>query len=251
MPDLPIVKRPLRDDNDRLGRGSMVDKIRILIADDHTVFRQGTRTLLEQEQDMEIVAEAGDGEEAVKLASEVVPDVTIIDVSMPNVDGVEATRRIKAMLPDMPILILSAYDDDEFVFGLMEAGASGYLLKSVHSRELIAAIRAVREGEAVLHPLIARKFLSRFIPSSPSVDKRGAEEPLTEREMMILKMVTRGLSSRAIARNLQLSVRTVDGHLAQIYSKLKVNSRIEAVMRALKEGWIVLDDTSGDESANI
>lgn len=225
-----------------------MDKIRILIADDHAVFRQGTRKLLEQEPDMEVVAEAGDGEEAARLAGEVNPDVTIIDVAMPNVDGIEATRRIKSASPDMAVLVLSAYDDDEFIFGLMEAGAAGYLLKSIHSRELIAAIRAVREGEAVLHPSIARKVLNRFVPSSALTGKKEAAGPLTERETRILKLMTRGLSNKEIAAELELSVRTVHGHLAQIFSKLKVNSRLEAVMRALKEGWVVLDDASVDES---
>lgn len=227
-----------------------LDKIKILIADDHTVFRQGTRKLLEQEPDLEIVAEAGDGQEAVKLATDSCPDVALMDVSMPIMDGIEATRQIKALCPHTAVLILSAYDDDEFVFGLMEAGAAGYLLKSVHSRELIAAIRSVREGEAVLHPAIARKVLTRFVPSSGERHRAKATPagPLSEREMTIIKLMVRGLSNREIATELHLSVRTVHGHLGQIFNKLNVNSRLEAAVRALKEGWVTLEDVPSEES---
>lgn len=229
-----------------------MEKIKILIADDHTVMRQGTRKLLEQEPDMEVVAEAADGEEAVRLASESCPDVALMDVAMPKMDGIEATRRIRSLCPQTAVLVLSAYDDDEFVFGLMEAGAAGYLLKSVHSRELVAAIRSVREGEAVLHPTIARKVLTRFVPATAGGGKpRGKETPsgpLSEREMTIIKLMVRGLSNREIATELGLSVRTVHGHLGQIFSKLNVNSRLEAAMRALREGWVTLDETPREDS---
>lgn len=227
-----------------------MEKIKILIADDHTVMRQGTRKLLEQEPDMEVVAEAADGEEAVRLASESCPDVALMDVAMPKIDGIEATRRIRSLCPQTAVLVLSAYDDDEFVFGLMEAGAAGYLLKSVHSRELVAAIRSVREGEAVLHPSIARKVITRFVPPAGSGKSRPRETagPLSEREMTIIKLMVRGLSNREIATELGLSVRTVHGHLGQIFSKLNVNSRLEAAMRALREGWVTLDETPRKDS---
>ena len=141
-------------------------KIKILIADDHAVVREGTRQILEQEPDLNVVAEAGDGEEAVRLAGASKPDVAIIDIAMPKLDGIEATKRIKALYPTIAVLILSAYDDDQFVFSLLEAGAAGYLLKSVRGRELIDAVRAVYAGESVLHPSIARKVLNHFIPVS-------------------------------------------------------------------------------------
>jgi len=246
-----IVRLAKTGDNQGMENKSVVlDKIKILIADDHAVMRQGTRKLLEQEPDLEIVAEAGDGEEAVKLATEFAPDVVILDIAMPKMDGVEATRQIRALCPNTAVLILSAYDDDEFVFGLMEAGAAGYLLKSVYSRELIAAIRSVNEGEAVLHPAIARKVMTRFVSPPPSVKTRSKETmgPLSDREMTILKLITRGLSNRAIANELHLSVRTVHGHMGQIFNKLKVNSRLEAAVRALKEGWVTLDDVPREES---
>ena len=148
-------------------------KIKVLIADDHAVVREGTRRILEQEPDMEVIGEAGDGEEAVNLATSLKPDVAIIDIAMPKLDGIEATKRIKATWPSINVLILSAYDDDQFIFSLLEAGAAGYLLKSIRSRELIDAIRAVYSGESVLHPSIARKVLNRFVPPPASQKVRS------------------------------------------------------------------------------
>ncbi len=218
--------------------------IRILIADDHAFVREGTRRILEQEPDLEVVAEAGDGEEAVRLASDLKPDVALIDVAMPKLDGIEATRRIKALYPAVAVLVLSAYDDDQFVFGLLEAGAAGYMLKSVRGHEIVDAIRAVHAGESVLHPLVARKVLNRFAGVASKSRERKSLELLTEREMDVLKLVTKGLSNKDIADDLCLSVRTVQGHLANIFNKLRVGSRTEAVVHALKEGWVTLDDVS-------
>lgn len=219
-------------------------KIKILIADDHAFVREGTRRILEQEPDLEVVAEAGDGEEAVRLASDLKPDVAIIDVAMPKLDGIEATRRIKALCPAVAVLVLSAYDDDQFVFGLLEAGAAGYLLKSVRGREIVDAIRAVDAGESVLHPSVARKVLNRFASVSSRAQRKKPLELLTDREMEVMRLVTKGLSNKDIADELCLSVRTVQGHLANIFNKLRVSSRTEAVVHALKEGWVTLDDVS-------
>ena len=216
--------------------------IKILIADDHAFVREGTRRILEQESDLEVVAEAGDGEEAVRLVSDLKPDVVLIDVAMPKLDGIEATRQIKALYPAVAVLVLSAYDDDQFVFGLLEAGAAGYMLKSVRGHEIVDAIRAVHAGESVLHPLVARKVLNRFAGVSSKPRERKSLELLTEREMEVLKLVTKGLSNKDIADDLCLSVRTVQGHLANIFNKLRVGSRTEAVVHALKEGWVTLDD---------
>ncbi|MCX6009869.1 MAG: response regulator transcription factor [Chloroflexi bacterium] len=219
-------------------------KIKILIADDHAFVREGTRRILEQEPDLEVVAEAGDGEEAVRLASDLKPDVAIIDVAMPKLDGIEATRQIKALCPAVAVLVLSAYDDDQFVFGLLEAGAAGYLLKSVRGHEIVDAIRAVDAGESVLHPLVARKVLNRFASVSSRAQRKKPLELLTDREMEVMRLVTKGLSNKDIADGLSLSVRTVQGHLANIFNKLRVSSRTEAVVHALKEGWVTLDDVS-------
>ena len=204
--------------------------------------REGTRRILEQERDMEVVGEAGDGEEAVNLATSLKPDVAIMDISMPKMDGIEATRRIKVVCPSINVLILSAYDDDQFIFSLLEAGAAGYLLKSVRSRELLDAIRAVYSGESVLHPSIARKVLNRFVSASGKPEGKEPSGMLSDREMEVLKLAAKGLSNQDIAEKLCLSIRTVQGHLGHIFNKLQVGSRTEAVVRALKEGWVTLDD---------
>jgi len=221
-----------------------MENIRILIADDHAFVREGTRRILEQEPDLEVVAEAGDGEEAVKFSCDLKPDVALLDVAMPKLDGIEATRQIKALCPAVAILVLSAYDDDQFVFGLLEAGAAGYLLKNVRGQEIVDAIRAVHAGESVLHPSVARKVLNKFAGTSGKHRERKSLDLLTDREMEVLRMVTRGLSNKDIADELCLSVRTVQGHLANIFNKLRVSSRTEAVVHALREGWVTLDDVS-------
>ena len=217
-------------------------KIKILIADDHAVVREGTRQILEQEPDLDVVAEAVDGEEAVRLTGSSKPDVAIIDIAMPKVDGIEATKQIKALYPAVAVLILTAYDDDQFVFGLLEAGAAGYLLKSVRGRELVDAVRRVYAGESVLHPAIARKVLNRFVPSPDKLAGQKPLEVLSDREMEVLKLAAKGMSNQDIASELVLSLRTVQAHLGHIFNKLQVSSRTEAVVRALKEGWVTLED---------
>ena len=222
-----------------------MSKIRILIADDHAVVREGTRQILEQEQDLEVVAEAGDGDEAVKLAGNSRPDVALMDISMPRLDGIEATKQIKKLYPGIAVLILTAYDDDQFIFSLLEAGAAGYLLKSVRGSELIEAVRAVHAGESVLDPTITRKVLNRFVPgAAKTAESRKPRELLSEREMEVLRLVTRGLSNQDVAEQLYLSLRTVQAHLSHIFNKLQVGSRTEAVVVALKEGWVTLDEVS-------
>src|SRR4030042_2976184 len=183
-------------------------KINILIAEDHAVVREGTRRILEQESYFNVVAEGSDGEEAIKLASSTKPDVAIIDISMPKVDGIEATKQIKEKHPNIAILILTAYDDEQFVFSLLEAGAAGYLLKSVRGRELIDAIRRVYAGESVLHPVIARKVLNRFASPKDKEPKIGISEVLSAREVDVIKLATKGLRNQEIADELCLSLRT-------------------------------------------
>jgi len=219
-------------------------KIKVLIADDHAVVRDGTRQILEHEPDIDVVAEAADGEEAVSLVGSRSPDVAIIDISMPVVDGIEATRRIKKDYPAVAVLILTAYDDDQFVFSLLEAGAAGYLLKSVRGRELVEAVRQVYAGESVLHPSIARKVLNRFSNTSGKTTDTGSAMVLSEREIEVLQLATGGLSNQEIADRLFISLRTVQAHLGHIFNKLNVSSRTEAVVHALKEGWVTLDDVS-------
>ncbi|OGO19791.1 MAG: DNA-binding response regulator [Chloroflexi bacterium RBG_16_50_9] len=216
-------------------------KIKIVIADDHAVVRQGTRSLLERENDMEVVSEAGDGEEAIKVIDQFKPDVAIIDVAMPKLNGVEVTRQVKPRHPSTAILILTAYDDDEYVFALLEAGAAGYLLKDADSREIVDAVRAVHAGESVLHPVIARKVVSRFRPPATDAGKEKPAIELSEREMEVLKLAARGMSNNDIANALFINVRTVQGHLSSIFNKLSVGSRTEAIFQAVKRGWLSLE----------
>ncbi len=218
-------------------------KIRILLADDHAVVRQGTHELLAREQDLEVVAEAGDGEEAVSLACQYAPDIVIMDIAMPKLNGIEATRQIKAIVPRVSVLVLSAYDDDQYVFALLEAGAAGYLLKNVGADELVKAIRAVVAGDAVLHPAIARKVVGRFGPPEGAHSKPSVPEQLSEREIEVLRLAARGLKNQEIAHKLSLSIRTVQTHLSNIFSKMAVGSRTEAVLEALRKGWLTLEDT--------
>jgi NarL family two-component system response regulator LiaR len=233
-----------------LGR-SWMEKIRIVIADDHSVLREGTRKLLEEEADMEVVGQAIDGEEAVKLTRELKPDVVLMDIAMPKLDGIAATKQIKHELPATNVLILSAYDDDQFVFRLLQAGAAGYLLKSVHSQELVAGVRSVFHGESVLHPVIARKVLSRFALTSGEPSSAKTAGGLTEREIEFLKLMTRGLSNKEIAGEVNLSIRTVQGCLGQIFKKLGVSSRTEAVIYALKEGLVALEEVPQGEAVEM
>jgi NarL family two-component system response regulator LiaR len=219
-----------------------LEQIKLLIADDHAVVREGTRQILEQESDLTVVAEAYDGEEAIKLAGTSQPDVAIIDISMPNVDGIEATKQIKTLYPGIAVLILTAYDDEQFIFSLLEAGAAGYLLKSVRGQELVEAIRRVYNGESVLHPAIARKVLNRFAPKESRLEKKKPDKILSNREMDVLNIAARGLSNQEIADELCLSLRTVQAHLGHIFNKLQVSSRTEAVVRAIKEGWVSVDN---------
>ena len=217
-------------------------KIRTLIADDHAVLRDGMRHVLEREQDIEVIGDAGDGEEAVRLATCLNPDVAIIDITMPQLDGIEATRQIKALCPNVTVLILTAYDDEQFIFSLLEAGAAGYLLKSVRAQQLIDAVRAVNAGETVLHPSVARKVMARFMPVGDKTNLQEQSGAVSAREMEVLKLATRGLSNQEIGKELHLSEHTVHGHMQHIFNKLQVSSRTEAVVCALKEGWVTLDD---------
>ena len=214
-----------------------------MFAEDHVVLRQSVCAFLQKEEDLIVVGEAGDGEEAVRLARELTPDVIIMDISMPKLNGIEATRQIKASQPLATILMLTAYDYDQYVSALLEAGAAGYLLKDVSASQLIDGIRAVHRGESVLHPVIARKVLERF-RHSEGYAQEGALSLLTQREMDVLTKAAKGLSNKDIAKELFLSVHTVESHLQGIFNKFGVGSRVEAVIQALKRGWLTLDDLS-------
>lgn len=218
-----------------------MSKIRVALADDHALFRVGTRRILEQHPDLEVVGEAVDGEGAVELVTRLRPDVAIVDIAMPKVNGIEATRRIKQACPNTSVLILTAYDDDQYIFALLDAGAAGYLLKNVRGDELAQAVRAVAEGESVLHPSIASKVFKRY--TSPPAGET-AVEALTDRESEVLTLAAKGLSNKMIARQLSLSDRTVQVHLSNIFGKLGVASRTEAVITGLRRGLLTLEDIS-------
>ena len=221
-------------------------KIKIMLVEDHVLVREGTKELLDQEEDLQVVAEAGDGEAAVQLAAEHRPDIIIMDIAMPKLDGIEATKQIKAANPTASILVLTAYDDDQYVFAFLEAGAAGYLLKDISTNDLIQAIRAVHTGESVLHPAVARKVINYFArrPEEKRDEKGDLMEQLTDREMEVLRLAGKGMTNREIARELTISIRTVQVHLSNVFSKLGVGSRTEAVLYALRKGWFTLEDTA-------
>lgn len=214
--------------------------IRIVIAEDHAFVQEGTRRLLDMEPDMHVIGEAKDGVEAVELVEKLDPTLVLMDISMPRMDGIEATRRIRAMQPALPVLILSAYDDDQYVFALVEAGAAGYLLKDIRREELVDAIRAVSRGESVLHPTIARKVMQRF--GGYRGDGPPRTDTLSEREIEVLRLAAGGAGNDAIALELGVSARTVQSHLSNVFSKLRVGSRTQAVIAALRQGLIRLEE---------
>ena len=216
--------------------------IRIVIADDHALVREGTRQILEDHPGLVVAGEAQDGEEAVAMVARLQPDVVLMDISMPKLNGIDATRIIKKESPATSVLILTAYDDDQYIFALLDAGAAGYLLKNVRGEELAQAVRAVAEGESVLHPAIAAKVFKRYTRSDQAVDDEI--EPLTNRESEVLAIAARGLSNKMIARELSLSDRTVQVHLSNIFGKLGVASRTEAVITALQRGLLHLEEIS-------
>ncbi len=214
--------------------------IKVLLAEDHEIVREGTRQLLERDGGLIVVGEAGDGEEAVRLAGQLQPDVVVMDVRMPVLNGLEATRQIKARRPTVRVLILSAYEDDQYIFPLLEAGANGYLLKTASGKDLVRAIRTVCRGETVLDPHIATKVVTHLTAKQPGYRGEGMVEALTDREVEVLQALADGQSNKEIAETLYISVYTVQVHLRNIFGKLGVSSRTEAVTYAIKQGWVSL-----------
>ena len=210
-----------------------MSKIRLMIADDHLVVRDGLRGMLANELDFEIVGEAGDGATAVRLAKELEPQVVLMDLRMPVLDGVSAIREIKSAQPDLQILVLTTYDSDTDILPAIEAGATGYLLKDCSRAELVRAIRATARGESVLSPVVAASLMRQV--------RDPVEEPLTEREIEVLQLVSEGCSNNEIARRLHVSQATVKSHLIHIFEKLVVSDRTAAVTSAFKRGILRLE----------
>jgi DNA-binding NarL/FixJ family response regulator len=209
--------------------------VRVLIADDHPVVRQGLRTYLETLEDVEVVGEAGDGAEAVELAVRTSPDVVLMDLVMPELGGVEATRRIRAASPAAKVIVLTSFDADEQVFPAIRAGAAGYLLKDVRPAELAEAVRKASLGEALLAPSVAARLMQEVAGERPAVGT------LTGRELEVLRLIARGLPNKLIARELAVSEKTVKTHVSSILAKLGVTDRTQAALYAVREGLAELE----------
>jgi len=216
--------------------------IRVILADDHKIVRAGIRRILESAGDIEVLAEAEDGEEAKALIQQHQPDVAVLDIQMPKASGIDVIRWVRANLRGIGLLTLTAYDDAPYVMGVLQAGANGYILKTASPDELIQAVHDVYAGKSALDAAITHKLMTQLFEqkSAPSYQE------LTEREMDVLKLCAKGFTNKAIAVQLNISDRTVQGHLAHIFDKLQAGSRTEAVMRAVSLGWV--SETSGETS---
>lgn len=217
----------------------MSDRTRVLLVDDQELVRYGFRLVLEAEDDMVVVGEAADGGEAIRAAATLKPDVVLMDVRMPGIGGIEATRRITATLPDVRVLVLTTYDRDEFAFGALQAGAAGFLLKTTRPDELVAAIRTVHRGDAVVAPRVTAKLIEVAVPHlrGPSPQEDGLAA-LSEREREVFVLVGRGLTNAEIAGTLHLSESTVKAHFGRILDKLDLANRVQAVIRAYELGVV-------------
>ena len=225
------------------------DTIRVILADDHAVVRKGIREFLIEPGDIDVIAEASDGDEAIALIEQLRPDVAVLDIQMPIRSGIDVCRHIRAQQWPIGILVLTAYDDEPYVLAVLQAGANGYVLKTAKADEIIRAVREVHEGKSVLDPHIARKLMKQLAG-------RAAARPiesLTSREMDVLKLAAHGYTNKAIGAHLNISDRTVQGHLANIFAKLHVTTRTEAVMQAVTLGWIppVLDQPDNGDAQDL
>jgi two-component system, NarL family, response regulator LiaR len=222
-----------------------VDKIiKVAVVEDHVITRQGISRLLSDDPSLKMVGEAGDGQEAIRVVNETRPDVVLMDIALPKMNGIEATIKIKQMHPEVAILVLSAYDYDEYLFGLLDAGAAGYLLKNTNDQELVRAIKAVYRGESVLDPSLVRKVIERYRGQRDFYRSAAPKEGLTTRQKEVIKLAANGLTNKAIAQQLGVSNRTIESELRSIFNKLGVGSRTEAVIKSLQNGWLTISDTN-------
>ena len=218
-------------------------KIRVLIVDDHQVIQEGLSAVLQTKVDVQVVGDAGDGQEAVEKARKLKPDVILMDISMPVMDGVEATRIIRQENPDVGIVVLTMHEEEEYIFNAVKAGATGYLLKDSDSAQIVQAIRAIYKGESLIHPSVATKILAEFSQLSGNKGKpyRKPKKELTAREIGILQMVAEGKTNKEIASDLNLSEKTIKNHIRNIFHKLHVVDRTQAAFYALRKGLIKLN----------
>ena len=224
-------------------------KIRVLIADDHQVVREGLSAILNAKEDIEVIGEARDGVEAVEKAKEFKPDVVLMDISMPRMNGVEATRRIKLDQPQIGIVVLTMYEEEEYIFDLVKAGATGYMLKNSDSSQIIKAIRSTYQGESMLQPSVATKILSEFshLSQRPAPKPSRIDQQLTDREVQVIKLIADGETNKEIANTLTISEKTVKNHVRNIFQKLEVDDRTQAAIFAIKKGLIQLGPSKAEK----
>ena len=218
-----------------------MEKIRILLADDHTLFREGIRLLLERQSDMEVVGEAADGREAVELAHRLQPNVVLMDIGMPAMNGMEATRLIHSQDPAVCVLVLTMHGTDDYFFRVLESGASGYLLKEAAPTELLSAIRSVHNGEMFFYPSLAKRLAQEYLRRVGSGEELSSYNSLSERENEVLKLIGQGHTNQEIADLLYLSVNTVQTHRTHIMNKLNLHSRAELMKHAVRLGLLTGD----------
>jgi DNA-binding NarL/FixJ family response regulator len=214
--------------------------LRVLIAEDHAIVREGIRRLLAAEPDITVVGEAADGEAAVELTENLRPDVVCMDISMPGLSGVDATRRIKGRMPDVGVVVLTMHEDEAYFYELVKAGASGYVLKRASARDLVDAVRAVAGGHTFLHPVVAKRLVSDHERSGSRDDDRQRFDGLTDRERQVVRLIANGKTNREIAEILHISVKTVETHRTHIMEKLDLHDRAHLVRYAVRKGLIDL-----------
>jgi two-component system response regulator NreC len=213
-------------------------KIRVLVVDDHTIVREGVRLLLEAQPDIEVVGEAADGRDALNLVRRFQPDLIVMDIQMPNLNGLEATRAVKQEFPQIRVIGLTMYESDEYFFQLLNAGASGYVLKKAASADLLAAIRAAHAGDVFLYPSMARRLVSDYLARVKSGEEQSSYDGLTAREREVLKLVAEGYTNQAIAEKLVISPSTVQTHRTRIMQRLNLQNRAELIQYAVRKGLL-------------